>query len=148
MLCMYMCETQKRKASTDSDEVPFLHSIHPDSQAVAQEVSALGKPRGHTAKLVGSGHSLHTATCDRCLGHITGTGAQLQSLCTYSTREERATWLEQTSHHLTCKPWPYVKHTVSEYRLPSRVQLFVTPWTVAHQVPLSMEFSRQEYWSR
>ena len=22
------------------------------------------------------------------------------------------------------------------------------PWTVAHQVPLSMEFSRQEYWSR
>ena len=29
----------------------------------------------------------------------------------------------------------------------SRVQLFVTPWTVAHQVPLSMGFSRQEYWS-
>ena len=27
------------------------------------------------------------------------------------------------------------------------VQLFVTPWTVAHQAPLSMEFSRQEYWS-
>jgi len=23
----------------------------------------------------------------------------------------------------------------------------VTPWTVAHQTPLSMEFSRQEYWS-
>ena len=29
----------------------------------------------------------------------------------------------------------------------SRVQLFATPWTVAHQAPLSMEFSRQEYWS-
>ena len=27
----------------------------------------------------------------------------------------------------------------------SRVQLFVTPWTIAHQAPLSMEFSRQEY---
>jgi len=26
------------------------------------------------------------------------------------------------------------------------VQLFVTPWTVAHQAPLFMEFSRQEYW--
>ena len=24
---------------------------------------------------------------------------------------------------------------------------FVTPWTVARQAPLSMEFSRQEYWS-
>ena len=29
----------------------------------------------------------------------------------------------------------------------SCVQLFATPWTVAHQAPLSMEFSRQEYWS-
>ena len=26
-------------------------------------------------------------------------------------------------------------------------QLFVTPWTVAHQSPLSMGFSTQEYWS-
>ena len=29
----------------------------------------------------------------------------------------------------------------------SHVQLFVTPLTVACQAPLSMEFSRQEYWS-
>ena len=29
----------------------------------------------------------------------------------------------------------------------SRVRLFVTPWTVAYQAPLSMEFSRQEYCS-
>ena len=29
----------------------------------------------------------------------------------------------------------------------SRVWLFATPWTVAHQAPLSMEFSRQKYWS-
>ena len=29
----------------------------------------------------------------------------------------------------------------------SRVQLFVTPWTAAHQAPLSKEFSRQECWS-
>ena len=32
-------------------------------------------------------------------------------------------------------------------KLLSRVQLFVTPWTVAYQVPPSMGFSRQEYWS-
>ena len=29
----------------------------------------------------------------------------------------------------------------------SRVRLFATPWTVAHQPPLSMGFSWQEYWS-
>ena len=32
-------------------------------------------------------------------------------------------------------------------KLLSRVRLFATPWTVAHQAPLSMGFSRQEYWS-
>ena len=29
----------------------------------------------------------------------------------------------------------------------SRVQLCATPWTAAHQAPLPMGFSRQEYWS-
>ena len=29
----------------------------------------------------------------------------------------------------------------------SCVQLFAVPWTVAHQAPLSMGFSRQAYWS-
>ena len=32
-------------------------------------------------------------------------------------------------------------------KLLSRVWLFATPWTIAHQAPLSMGFSRQEYWS-
>ena len=27
------------------------------------------------------------------------------------------------------------------------VHLFATPWTIAHQTPLSIGFSRQEYWS-
>ena len=31
----------------------------------------------------------------------------------------------------------------SEVKSLSRVQLFVTPWTVAYQAPLSMGFSRQ-----
>ena len=30
----------------------------------------------------------------------------------------------------------------------SLVRLFETPYTVARQAPLSMEFPRQEYWSR
>ena len=32
-------------------------------------------------------------------------------------------------------------------RLFSSVQLFVTPWIIAHQAPLSMGFFRQGYWS-
>ena len=38
----------------------------------------------------------------------------------------------------------YTKVTLSSS---SCVQSFVTPWTVACQPPLSMEFSRQKYWS-
>ena len=33
------------------------------------------------------------------------------------------------------------------FELLSHVQLSVTPWTIALQAPLSMEFSQQEYWS-
>ena len=29
----------------------------------------------------------------------------------------------------------------------SCIQLFATPWTIAHQAPLSTGFSRQDYWS-
>ena len=29
----------------------------------------------------------------------------------------------------------------------SHVRFFAIPWTVAHQIPLSMGFPRQEYWS-
>ena len=29
----------------------------------------------------------------------------------------------------------------------SHVRLLATPWTIAYQAPLSMGFSRQEYWS-
>ena len=64
---------------------------------------------------------------------------------------------------LTARPaplWPHLTNSVcvcdwmcSEpwkewkcYSL-SRVRLFATPWTAAHQAPLSMGFSRQEHWS-
>ena len=37
--------------------------------------------------------------------------------------------------------------TIFFFKLLSCVRLFVTPWTVAHQAPPSMGFSRQEHWS-
>ena len=36
---------------------------------------------------------------------------------------------------------------MESYESLSHVRLFATPWTIARQVPLSMEFSRQQYWS-
>ena len=55
------------------------------------------------------------------------------------------------SNYFKCK---WIKCTNQRHRLVkvkvkslSCVWLFGTPWTVAHQAPLSMGFSRQEYWS-
>ena len=48
-----------------------------------------------------------------------------------------------TMGHSLCYYWT-VCAVVSCF---SHVQLFVTPWTIALQAPLSMGFSRQEYWS-
>ena len=42
--------------------------------------------------------------------------------------------------------WNYI-HICICAQLLSYDLLFATPWTVAHQTPLSMGFPRQEYWS-
>ena len=42
------------------------------------------------------------------------------------------------------------KSTNLDFCMPSNfssIQLFATLWTIAHQAPLSMGFSRQEYWN-
>ena len=54
----------------------------------------------------------------------------------------------------SCGLWPWLPHnTWTLFPMPawvlscfSQVWQFATPWTVAHQAPLSMGFSRQEYW--
>ena len=45
---------------------------------------------------------------------------------------------------ISIKPHPHHTHKVKVKSL-SRVCLFATPWTAAHQAPLSVGFSRQEY---
>ena len=44
-------------------------------------------------------------------------------------------------------PWFRTSLFVAVVYLPSCVWFFATPWTVAHQAPLSLGFSRQGYWS-
>ena len=56
----------------------------------------------------------------------------------------KASILQRSAFFMVQLSHPYVK-----VKLLSHVRLFVTlsPWTVAHQAPPSMGFSRQEYWS-
>ena len=41
----------------------------------------------------------------------------------------------------------YVKYSTMKCSVVSAVSDSVIPWTIAYQFPLSMGFSRQEYWS-
>ena len=43
--------------------------------------------------------------------------------------------------------WAFTSSIILKVKSLSRVRLFATPWTVGHQAPPSMGFSRQEYWS-
>ena len=54
--------------------------------------------------------------------------------------------LKGESWSTVCTEWSFFTG-VCMLSLFSRVRLFVTLWTVAVQAPLSMGFSRQEYWS-
>ena len=51
-------------------------------------------------------------------------------------------WYPDSFKHHHCLPCCTVLNCFS------LVWLFATPWTVAHRTSLSMEFFRQEYWSR
>ena len=54
-------------------------------------------------------------------------------------------FLATTCH--SCSVWDLVPCVCMGTKSLSHVWLFATPWTAARQAPLSMEFSRQDYWS-
>ena len=54
-------------------------------------------------------------------------------------------WLKSLQPSLNYKLWNLLCMCVQSL---SHVRLFATPWTIAHQAPLFMGFSKQEHWSR
>ena len=61
------------------------------------------------------------------------------NMCATKKRFRRH-WLSKSKHISSFR-------TFGVFKSFSRVRLFAIPWTVAHQAPPSMGFSRQEYWS-
>ena len=56
--------------------------------------------------------------------------------------------MRQICHHQVVKTtWALDQESKVKWKPLSRVWLSATQWTVACQAPLSMEFSKQEYWS-
>ena len=68
---------------------------------------------------------------------LSGIGEGLPSK---QTIRDRSCFLDHTLLFFSLK-------SIREVKSLSHVRLFATPWTVAYQAPLSVGFSRQEYWS-
>ena len=62
--------------------------------------------------------------------------------------KQRSNWdkFKETSGIFLACTFPFLEHAWKCYSL-IRAQIFMTQWIVALQAPLSLEFSRQEYWS-
>ena len=84
-----------------------------------------------------------------CLQHPKGTGKFDSSWVFLERNSLHISWLQpssslaQMAHHMA--PVPLAKKQCA--CMLSRVQLFASLWIIALQAPLSMGFSRQEYWS-
>ena len=69
-----------------------------------------------------------------------------------TTGSNRCGFISQLLHSLAIWSWHAICHPFRTYSscvyVLGGIQFFVTSWTVAHQTPLPMEFSRQQYWSR
>ena len=63
----------------------------------------------------------------------------------WGRKVSRNKWRQYEEEKMCLQVWLLAKW--SEVKWLSHVQLFATPWTVAYYAPLSMGFSRQEYWS-
>jgi len=64
-------------------------------------------------------------------------------------KENRSKTRQVNTHRSNTRISDHSAHPLqwSEVKSLSHIRLFATLWTVAHQAPLSMGFSRQEYWS-
>ena len=95
-----------------------------------------------------------TLTLIRALSVITETLACVlpgAGILSPSWNPQRGACGLMTYSRLCCPPAPLFKDCFLNFNSSAQphscVWLFLTPWTVAHQAPLSMEFlSRQEYW--
>ena len=89
-------------------------------------------------------------------GKNTGVGCHFLLQCMkVESESEVAQSCPTLSDPMDCSPPGSSVHGIIQARVLewgairfSRVRFFETPWTAAHQDPLSMGFSRQEYWSR
>ena len=79
-----------------------------------------------------------------------GNGNPLQYSCLENSMDKGTCKLQSTGSQRDghdCATSLHLLYLFTQVESLSCVRLFANPWTVAHQAPPSMEFTRQEYWS-
>ena len=132
---LYICDIFTLRSAEIRKKSEFHNTLAPGVLNKRQPLETEGRkvPRS----LVGQ--SINIRSEKRSLDKYMG-GARNMFKITYSVWSSAKT-------ELFLLPLAAPEGSLCVYVSLSRVWLFVTPWTVAHQAPLSMEFSRQEYLS-
>ena len=151
----YETENQKIRDSSSSQ---LEKAMAPHSSTFAWKIPWMEEP----ARLQSMG-SRESDTTEQLHFHFSlsrigeGNGNPLQCSCLENPRDREAWWasvygvaqsrtrLKQLSSS-SSQLLVYMIFTSQCTSMLIHVQLFVTLWTLAHQVPVSMEFSRQGYW--
>ena len=68
-------------------------------------------------------------------------------LFVYNSWQCERLWYTMNAEKYYLSKWVWLPPPITVVQSLSSLQLFATLWTVDHKAPLSMEFSRQEYWS-
>ena len=116
--------------------MPFLHFLDAWCFLIAFSWLKLLEGRGHFISTFISKHIAHP--CYKRMLILRNNFSLNVPILT------RAHVIQQCS---SLSSWCQITKDYEWVKLLSCVRLFATPWTVAYQVPPSMEFSRQEYWS-
>ena len=107
---------------------------------------ALAGLRSHCQKVCSGQQLLYQAVTVSC--SVAAAGKSLQSCPTLCNPMDGSPPGSSVPGILQARTLEWVAISFSSaWKLLSHAQLFVTPWTTAHQAPLSMRFSRQGYWS-
>jgi len=140
---------QETQIQSLGQEDPLEKGMANHSSMLAWKIPWTENPRLQFAGLQRTGHDWETNT------HIyTHVCIPWGPLTAEQEHQKKKTIWSLSPETSRADPWNSTKHSfkykiilsLSQKSL-SHVRLFATPWTVAHQAPPSMEFSRQEYWS-
>ena len=142
-----MQETQEKQVQPLGQENPLEKKMATHSSILVWKIPWTEEPGG--LQSMGSQRVRHTWVCIHTQSiYIDSLYENISPVLSHFLIQMRKLKTSKILKHLALSLWILPSKSLLCYVLSlfSHVQLCVTPWTVALQAPLSMGFSRKEYW--